>query len=247
LGGWWLWREGVIEETQRYVSDSLYQATVDIGLIIDEVVLEGRQQVALEDIQTVTNRVIDEPILHVSLDEIQADLEAMQYIKSANVRRQLPNMLHITIQERRPIALWQYQKLFTLVDADGVLLESYDPIANKDSRYGELLLVVGKDAPQHTRTLINLLVGEPELAKKVQTAIRIGGRRWDIRMQGNVNIMLPEEHPEKAWSKLAKMHREHKLLDKDVISVDLRIPDRMFIKPAKKTSYSMSVKQDRIS
>jgi cell division protein FtsQ len=42
-----------------------------------------------------------------------------------------------------------------------------------------------------------------------------------------LEVKLPELAPEAAFAAFAKLSREMRMLDKDLISVDLRIPDRM--------------------
>ena len=39
--------------------------------------------------------------------------------------------------------------------------------------------------------------------------------------------------PDKAWSKLAEMDRAHKLTNRDVINIDLRIPGKLVIRPTR--------------
>ncbi|MBO6805362.1 MAG: cell division protein FtsQ/DivIB, partial [Thalassospira sp.] len=43
-------------------------------------------------------------------------------------------------------------------------------------------------------------------------------------------IRLPEENMEKAWQRLEVLDREHSILDRDVLIVDLRLPDRTFVR-----------------
>ena len=41
---------------------------------------------------------------------------------------------------------------------------------------------------------------------------------------------------EVAWSKLAEMDRKHKLTQRDIINIDLRVPDKLVIKQARQKS-----------
>jgi cell division protein FtsQ len=49
-------------------------------------------------------------------------------------------------------------------------------------------------------------------------------------MDNDFTIRLPEDHPEKAWSRLALYTKENELFEKKLASVDLRFPDRILIK-----------------
>ena len=81
--------------------------------------------------------------------------------------------------------------------------------------------------------LVELLDTEPDLAERVEAAVRIAGRRWNVRLKGGIDIRLPEEGSEQAWHRLADYHREHALLDHRLNVVDLRFPDRLIVRKAK--------------
>ncbi|NBX04094.1 MAG: cell division protein FtsQ, partial [Alphaproteobacteria bacterium] len=91
-------------------------------------------------------------------------------------------------------------------------------------------LIVGSDAPQHVAELMEILEQAPELATRFSSAIRVGERRWNIRLNGNVEVKLPEEEPTQAWKRLASLQAKEQLLDRAVKVIDLRVEDRLFIK-----------------
>src|SRR5260370_6854473 len=72
-----------------------------------------------------------------------------------------------------------------------------------------------------------MLASEPELASRVTAAIRVGGRRWNLRIDDVIDVLLPEEGAETAWSRLAELERASALLKRDLQAVDLRLPDRL--------------------
>src|SRR5205823_9978733 len=61
-----------------------------------------------------------------------------------------------------------------------------------------------------------------ELAARVTAAVRVGGRRWNLRIDDSIDVMLPEENPDSAWNRLAELERISLLLKRDVQTVDLR-------------------------
>lgn len=83
---------------------------------LDDTTLEKRIQ------ESVTGN-----IFRVDLDEIRRQVESASWVKSAVVRRRLPNRLVISIEERRPTAVAQIGQEMILVDQDGVLLGRQDP------------------------------------------------------------------------------------------------------------------------
>ena len=47
-------------------------------------------------------------------------------------------------------------------------------------------------------------------------------------LEAGVDVMLPETHPEAAVATLVRLQRQSRVLDRDVISLDLRLQGRMF-------------------
>src|SRR5207248_9698143 len=80
----------------------------------------------------------------------------------------------------------------------------------------------------------------PEPAARVRAAGRVDGRRWNLRIDDAIDVMLPEDDPSAAWSRLAVLERGNGLLQREVKSVDLRLPDRLVLRvsgtPANETA-----------
>jgi cell division protein FtsQ len=90
--------------------------------------------------------------------------------------------------------------------------------------------VVGEDAAPHAHAIIAMLASEPELMKRVTALVRVGGRRWNVRMDGTVDVQLPEDDPAAAWKRLAHYERTQSVLGRDVRTLDLRLPDRLIVR-----------------
>ena len=55
-------------------------------------------------------------------------------------------------------------------------------------------------------------------------------RVLDVVMEDGTSIRLPEINPEEAWARLADYQEEHKLFEKKLASVDMRVPNRILVK-----------------
>ena len=60
----------------------------------------------------------------------------------------------------------------------------------------------------------------------VVAAVRVGERRWDLKMKQGTKVMLPEEHPEKAWQYLADLERSRQILSDNLRQIDLRLDEK---------------------
>jgi cell division protein FtsQ len=69
-----------------------------------------------------------------------------------------------------------------------------------------------------------------DLAKRVKAGVLVAGRRWDIEMTNGVMVKLPEENPGAGVETLLRLQREARVLDRDVMSIDLRARDRVVVR-----------------
>jgi cell division protein FtsQ len=207
------------------LSGALLATTGAAGLKVQALDVEGRQMTTPAEILAAVNANIGAPILGVSPAAAKLQLEALPWVRSAAVERQLPNRIYVKLVERKPLALWQRHGKMVLIDQDGVVVAT-----EHLDRYANLLLVVGDDAPKHAQALIDVLGTQPDLMKKVQAAVWINDRRWNLKLDSGVDIELPENGVADAWSHLAAIDRDHGLLARDIERVDLRLGDRVVVK-----------------
>ena len=62
-------------------------------------------------------------------------------------------------------------------------------------------------------------------------AVRVGDRRWNLHMQNGVDVLLPEGHEAVALQRLATLQEGHDLLGRPLQVIDLRLPDRLVVRP----------------
>jgi len=198
-----------------------------MGLRVTKVVVEGRTKTPEVMLRAALGIRPGEPILSYSLDEARQRLESIKWVETATVERQLPGTILVRLTERRPFAVWQTEGKFLLVDRDGEVVTDTDVALFHD----QLPLVVGAGAPRHAAALVELLAGHPELHKRMVAAVRVGERRWNLRMTNGADVMLPEGAEALALARLAELHASQSLLDRPLAAIDLRLPDRLVVRP----------------
>lgn len=206
-------------------TDRVIAATALLGLVVTDIQVEGRETTDVATIMAALSAARGAPILAISPGRAKEQLEALPWVRSATIERRLPGTLFVKLIERHPLALWQHDRVQQLIDRDGKVIPLDDL-----SRFAHLPIVVGDDAPPNAARLIDMLASERELAARVTAAVRIGGRRWNLRIDDAIDVMLPEDNPESAWSRLAELERTSLLLKRDVQTVDLRLPDRLVLR-----------------
>ena len=55
--------------------------------------------------------------------------------------------------------------------------------------------------------LLEMLATEPDLPRAVTAAIRVGDRRWNLRIDNAIDVLLPADEPATAWAQLARLER----------------------------------------
>ncbi len=197
------------------------QATASLGLRVGDVVIEGRANTPEPLLRAAIGVRRGDPILGFSVGQARERIEKLSWVEHATVERRLPERIVVQVQERRPFAVWQNQGRFVLIDRAGEVVTNSNVA---DFRY--LPLVVGPGAPEAAAPLIDALTSRSELASRITASVRVGERRWNLLLKSGLTVMLPEGHEAVALDRLAALDHDHKLLDRPLQFVDLRLPDR---------------------
>ncbi len=225
---WWARATDLAGRIEIAFETGYRQFSAAAGLVVEEVLVEGRRETPRDAILSALRIRRGDPILALDPAAIRERLLGIGWIADARVERRLPDTLFLRIRERRPIAIWQRKGRFFLVGRDGVTITS-----RGIERYPRLKVIVGEDAPKYAAALLAMLSSEPDLMDRVVAAVRVGGRRWNLRLDNGIDVHLPEENAAEAWRRLARYEREHRLLQREIVAVDLRMPDRLIVRMAR--------------
>jgi cell division protein FtsQ len=157
--------------------------------------------------------------------QARARLEADPLIKQASVRKLYPDQIVIDIVERTPYAVWQKDGDVRAIAADGATIDEVS-----DSRYADLPFVVGEGANERASEFAALLDAMAELKPRVEAGVLIDQRRWNLRLKSGVDVKLPESNPQAAIAELLLLQRQSRILEKDVLALDFRVPGRVFVR-----------------
>jgi cell division protein FtsQ len=239
-GGWRMWQSGWVPGAIDKAKWKMIALSSDLGFKVDEILVIGRRETAQKDLLAAVRLARGAPILAFDLQAARKRIEALPWIKTASVERMLPDTVLLKIEERQPLALWQYKGAFALIDSNGEVI-----LKTGLERFSDLIVVVGRDAPGQAAELLKTLAAESELMDQVKAAVRIGGRRWNLRLKNDIDVRLPEEDTAKAWARLAEYEKTHRVLERDVQILDLRIPDRLIVRKVRKPVKDLSGKRQQ--
>ncbi|HTI86496.1 MAG TPA: cell division protein FtsQ/DivIB [Alphaproteobacteria bacterium] len=226
-GSMTLWKNLSYATAAAHVHERIVAATASFGLVVNDVLVEGRGETPREDIFAALAVARGTPMLDIDPAAARERIEELPWVKTAVVERQLPDTIFVRLVERVPLALWQKDGKLALVDSDGRVLTR-----DNLSRFRDLPIVIGDDAPRAARTILGLLAAEPDLYRRIESLTYVSARRWDVHLAGDIEVQLPETDPGRAWARLAETDRREQLLARDISVVDMRLPDRLTVRLA---------------
>ena len=216
---------GLTDRARFAFNDQMVALTDAVGMQVREIFTEGRQRTTAGEIVRILEPYYGQNILSVDISALQKRLESLPWVQHATVTRQLPDQLRTRLVEHRPIALWQTANGPALVSIEGDIIQ-----VRALSPYRHLPILSGAGAPAAASELMRLVASVPSLGERVSGAQRVDGRRWNVFVDGRIEVRLPERGAAAAWARLARLEAESALLARAVEAVDLRLPDRVIVR-----------------
>ena len=215
---------GHLQDFITAVSDARNAMANSAGFRITSVVINGRKQLSQDEILAIGGVSGRSSLLFLDADDVRDKLKANPWIADATVLKLYPGRLMIDVTERKAFALWQEAGRLSVIADDGALLEPY-----VSRRFLSLPLVVGKGADTQARDFLALLARYPQVNSVTKAAIYVGERRWNLRLKDGLDIRLPEQDVGNALAALSKLDQDDRLFSKDVVAIDMRLPDRLVV------------------
>ncbi|HWX06818.1 MAG TPA: cell division protein FtsQ/DivIB [Bradyrhizobium sp.] len=215
---------GHLERFTSALSDTRNAIANSAGFRIISVAINGRKQLTQDEVLAIGGVNGRSSLLFLDAAAVRDKLKANPWIADATVLKLYPGQLQIDIVERSAFALWQQDGRLSVIADDGAVLEPY--VAR---RFISLPLVVGKGAETRARDFLALLARYPQVSSVTKAAIFVGERRWNLRLNDGLDIKLPENDVGNALAALSKLDREERLFSRDIVAVDMRLPDRLTV------------------
>ncbi|MGO4705656.1 cell division protein FtsQ/DivIB [Microvirga sp. 2MCAF38] len=220
-----LWQGGHMNDFIAKYGEPHHAVGRMVGLSLETVTISGISQIRENEVLAAAGLNGKISLAFLDVNDVRERLERVPLIQSASVRKLYPNELAITLTEREPYAIWQLNGELFITSADGTVIDLM-----QDARFADLPLVVGDLANTHTKEYLALLDAAGPLKGRIRAGTLVSGRRWTLKMDNGLDVRLPEVGAQEAVARLVKLDREQKILDKDVLAIDLRMPDRVVVR-----------------
>ena len=162
---------------------------------------------------------LDIKYLHQVLNDIPA-------VASAAIKVTVSGVLQIDISERTPAFIWRKDDVISVIDEQGNFIR----LATSRLDYPELPLVIGEAANLAVSDISILMEDNQYFLDQVRAFVRVGERRWDVVLDNNLKIMLPQKEFLAAFDRLMLMSQSGPLFSNQLSSIDMRLVERPTIR-----------------
>ncbi len=204
------------------IGQAVEVATANVGFAVAEIEISGNTHTTASDVFAALELADKRSLLSMNALDARQALIQLPWVGSASIAKVYPNKLQIEITERDAFAVWQQGEALTVVEQDGSVIGGYAA----DARLAALPLLVGKGAAQLGSEFIDVVAAFDAIAPRVRAYIRVGTRRWNLRLDNGLTVQLPEQGVELALGRLTDMQAELGVIDRDLAGIDLRFEDR---------------------
>lgn len=190
--------------------------------MVNSMAINGASGGITEDIREILPLEFPISSFDLELDQMREIISGLDAVRTAELRIRQGGVLQIDVTERVPVALWRRGGGLELLDRKGVHV---GPVAARADR-PDLPVIAGDGADAHVPEAVALIRAAAPLASRLRGLERMGERRWDVVLDRNQRIMLPEEGAVHALERAIAMDQAVDMLGRDIAAVDLRLPRR---------------------
>lgn len=155
---------------------------------------------------------------------------ALPWVKDVAIRKLYPGKLTVAVVEKKAAAVWQHKDRLTVVEQTGLPIAKFGISDLLNNRFSHLPHLVGEGASKSASEILPAVSRHAILSSRVVSYTRVANRRWDIGLANGMQVLLPEGKVQSALAKLAELAGSHRLLDRSINVVDMRLQDRIVLR-----------------
>lgn len=232
LATWWLSND----DNRRMIADTVAEARASFEtrpeFMVQLMAIDGASASLSEDIREVVP--LDFPIssFDLNLGRIRSTIAGLAPVRNVSVRIKPGGVLHVEVEPRVPVAIWRSADGLALVDVTGAHV---DGVSKRMDR-PDLPLIAGRGAGAHVKEALDLYRAAAPLGTRLRGIVRMGERRWDIVLDREQRILLPQEAPVQALERVIALDGAEDILSRDIKRVDLRLGARPTVQMSKQAT-----------
>ena len=215
------------------------------GFLFEEIEYSGIKYLDKTPLNEMIRNTLSNNVLKIRLEQLRSLVESENWVKTAIVRRRLPNRIQVWVTEREPVAVAALQNELLVVDDEGIVLAAHGPrfdfldlpivkglqntaLENAQSRniskmqiYLELVKELDSDGSNYVETLSEIDVSDVERVAVVPTADPVPIVLGDRNFLRRYRVFLDQ---------IEVYHEVQRESSEGIKSVDVTLEDRIIIK-----------------
>jgi cell division protein FtsQ len=222
IGAFWASDTDRREDASDRIAELRRQIQERPEFMVRMMAVEDVTETVAADIRSILAIDFPQSSFDLDLDAIRAAVETLDAVESAAVQIRGGGVLSIDVTERVPAIIWREAEGLSLLDRDGHRVSA---VAMRSDR-SDLPLIVGQGAHDAVPEALNLIALSAPIAPRLRGLLRVGERRWDLVLDRDQRIQLPESDPTTALKKVIALDGAQDLLARDIAAIDFRNPRR---------------------
>ena len=223
LGAGWFFSD---PDRQQQISEGIAEVRRSVAerpeFMVRLMAIDGASAELAEEIREVLPVDLPKSSFDLDLDEMQARVEELDAVASAGLLIRAGGVLQVEVTERVPAVIWRVAGQLELLDAGGRRVAALVTRADRP----DLPLLAGEGADRAVPEALALLRAARPLDDRLRGLVRMGDRRWDVVLDRDQRILLPETNPINALEQVIAVHQAKELLARDLAVVDMRNVER---------------------
>jgi cell division protein FtsQ len=162
----------------------------------------------------------------LNLDAYRDTIRKLDAVADVTLVIRPGGVLEADVTQRVPAILWRKPQGIEMLDVTGHRVAT---LLTREARPG-LPLMVGQGADKAVPEALRLIADAGPILPRLRGLERVGERRWDLVLDHDQRIMLPEADPQAALDRILALNTAEDLLARDFTVIDFRNKDRPTIR-----------------
>jgi cell division protein FtsQ len=207
------------------------------------IAIDGASPAVAEGVRKMLPVKLPESSLNLDLEAMRAAIAQIDAIERVDLRIRPGGVLDIAVRERVPAVLWRTDGRLEMLDATGHRVATLvDRAARPD-----LPVIAGVGADGAVDEAMQLFAAAGPLQSRIRGLTRVGERRWDVVLDRDQVIQLPQDGAVDALGRVIVIDQSQDLLARDVTVVDMRLPDRPTVRLAAPAAEELRQSREKLT
>jgi Cell division septal protein len=184
-----------------YLTDDATQEAIHLGIAevrreiaerpeftVKLMAIDGASAPLAEDIREILPLDFPASSFDLDLEHMRSEIAGLDAVDTVEVRLRPGGILQVDVTERMPVAVWRSRHGLELIDLGG---RRVGPLAARPDR-PDLPLLAGAGADEAVEEALQLIRAAAPVLPRFRGLVRVGERRWDVVLDRDQRILLPE-------------------------------------------------------